>query len=44
MYVRDPLLTYVDETEISYTRLYVLAHKIKTAVSYEESEPFLESQ
>ena len=30
--------------KISYTRLYVLANKIKTAVSYEVSEHFLESQ
>ena len=27
-----------------YTRLYVLDHKIKTAVSYEANEHFLESQ
>ena len=30
--------------KISYTRLYILDHKIKTAVSYEGNEHFLESQ
>ena len=30
--------------KISYTRLYVLDHKIKAAVSYDANENFLDSQ
>ena len=30
--------------KIAYTCLYVFVHKIKTAVSYEANEHFLESQ